>query len=473
MSQTIAIVGRPNVGKSRLFNALLKKRLAIVHDQPGITRDSNTEDLVPGLTLVDTGGWGLRKIKDVPKETEELFNAVEAQVDLAIEAADMVLFVVDGRTGPSALDDQIAKKLRCHSEKVMLIINKIDRQDTVFDEGEFIKYGFPRWQVVSAEHDRGIEGLRNNLLKLAPADVPAPSKSERRPSIAILGRPNVGKSSLTNALLRKNRAIVSSVSGTTRDPVSVELDYVGKKGTYHFRLVDTAGLKARAKVSSPVEVFSQMRARDILRKADVAILVIDALDGVTSQDKALAGEIQKAGKPIIVVVNKWDLAAEQFKEGAKIEGYETLKDFETACRESVEGSLFFTALAPIIFLSAKESFNLEKLLQEAQNVESQQDKTLSTPEINKLLTRLLWKNSPRNATGKIFKVYYAAQTGSRPYYLRLFCNQAAGINDSFRRYLSRGFAEHFETPGCPYFFSFVSKPKREWAKENHLRGRRK
>jgi len=439
--------------------------MAIVHDQPGVTRDSNTADLAPGLTLVDTGGWGLRKMKNAPKESEELAQAVEQQVDLSIEAADLILFIVDGRTGPSSLDDQIAKKLRPRSSKVMLVINKIDRQDTTFDEGEFIKMGFPRWEVVSAEHDRGIEGLRNTLLKLAPPDVVALAASPKRPTIAILGRPNVGKSSLTNALLQQHRTIVSPVSGTTRDPVAVDLDFIGKKDTYHFRLVDTAGLRQRAKVSSSLEVFSQMRSREILQRADVVVLVIDALDGITVQDRALAGEIQKAGKPIVVVVNKWDLAVEQFKDGAKIEGYETLKEFEAACRENVENALFFTAQAAIVFISAKEGFNLEKLLKEVQFVENQQDKTFATPDINQLLNRLLWKNSPRNATGKVFKVYYAVQTGNRPYYLKLFCNQAAGINDSFRRYLSRGFAEHFETPGCPYFFAFVSKPKREWPKK--------
>lgn len=463
MSKTIAIVGRPNVGKSRLFNALLKRRVAIVHDQPGVTRDPNTADLVPGLTLVDTGGWGLKKIKGLPKEAEGLPEAVEEQVQLAVEAAEEILFVVDGRAGVTALDDQIAKNLRSHRAKVTLIINKVDEEKIAVDEGEFIKLGFPRWQIVSAEHGRGIEGVRNTLLKMVPPPIPETDKKAPevlRPTLAVLGRPNVGKSSLTNALLRANRVIVSPLSGTTRDPVVVELDFKGRKQDYHFRLVDTAGLRHRTKVGSSVEVFSQMRARAILDQADVVVLVIDALDGVTSQDKMLAGEIQKAGKPIVVAVNKWDLAAERFAGDEKIYGYESLQDFETACRANIEDSLFFTAGAPIVFLSAKEGLNLEKLLKEANALQGKQDMDFSTPEVNKLLEKLLWKNAPRNATGKIFRVYYATQTGKRPYYLRLFCNQSEGINDSFRRYLSRGFAEHFEVGGCPFFFSFVSKERR-------------
>lgn len=458
-AKTIAIVGRPNVGKSRLFNALVKKRVAIVHDKPGVTRDPNIAELVAGLLLVDTGGWGLGQIKGQEKEAV-LAAAVEEQVELAVEAAEKILFVVDGRTGVSALDHQVARNLRAHKDKVTLIINKIDEAETAFDEGEFLRLGFASWQVISAEHDRGIEGLRNTLLKLAPKVEKKPEE-KKVPAVAILGRPNVGKSSLTNALLKKNKVIVSDISGTTRDPVSVDLEFVGRKETYRFKLVDTAGLRHRTKVGSSVEVFSQMRTREVLQKADVAVLVIDALEGVTSQDKLLAGEIQKTGKPLVVVVNKWDLAAARFVGEETIEGYQTLQEFEMACRESVESALFFTTGAPMVFLSAKESLNLEALLKEVKKIEAQQDKIFPTPEVNKLLSKLFWKNVPRNVSGKMFKVYYATQTGTRPYYFRLFCNQAVGVGDDFKRYLSKGFAEHFNCGGVPFFFHFVSKPRRE------------
>ena len=472
-NKTIAIVGRPNVGKSRLFNALVKKRVAIVHDQPGVTRDANTVELAKGLTLVDTGGWGLGKIKGMEKEAV-LAVAVEEQVNIAIEAAEKILMVVDGRMGATSLDEQIARKLRPYKDKVTLIINKIDQSDTKFDEGDFLRMGFTSWQVVSAEHDRGIEGLRNTLLKLAPKIEKTEKKKdgedkgeepakEKRPMLTIVGRPNVGKSSLVNALLKQNKVIVSPISGTTRDPVAIDLDFEGKKGTvYKFKLVDTAGLRHRTKVGSSVEVFSQMRTRESIEKADVCILIVDALDGVTSQDKMLAGEIQKLGKTLVVAVNKWDLAAERFEGENKIEGFETLQDFEAECRNNIESTLFFTAGAPIIFISAQKQTNLEKLLKETAKLEAQQDEMFSTPEVNKLLSKLLWKNSPRNATGKFFKIYYATQTGKRPYYFRLFCNQQEGVNDSFRRYLARGFAEHFECGGVPFFFHFVSKPEPKW-----------
>jgi GTP-binding protein len=463
MSKTVAIVGRPNVGKSRLFNALLKKRVAIVHDQPGVTRDPNAAELSAGLTLVDTGGWGLSQIKNISRQSNELAEAVENQVEIAIQAAEEILFVVDGRTGLTSLDDQIARKLRAYRDKVTLIINKIDEEKTEFDEGEFLKLGFPRWQVVSAEHGRGIEGVRNTLLKLAPAAAPETEAPIKRPALAIIGRPNVGKSSLMNALLKQNRVIVSPISGTTRDPVTVDLDYKGKGNkVYQFTLIDTAGLRHRTKVSSSVEVFSQMRARDVLEKTNVAVLIVDALDGITAQDKQLAGDIQKAGKPIVIVVNKWDMAAVQFAGGNKIDGYETLQEFEADCRRNIEEALFFTAQAPIVFISAKEDMNLEKVLKEAQAIEAKQDSTFSTPEVNKTLEKLIRKNAPRNATGKVFRVYYATQTGTRPYYFKLFCNQVEGVNDSFKRYLARGFSEQFDVGGCPIFFTFVSKPKREF-----------
>ncbi len=458
MGVTVAIVGRPNVGKSRLFNALLKRRVAIVHDQPGVTRDLNSAELAPGLTLVDTGGWGLGKIKNAKAENAEILARLEEQLSLAIEAADKILFVVDGRAGSTALDTQIASHLRPHKEKVLLVLNKVDSEEVAVDIGEFLRLGFAQWQYVSAEHGRGIEGVRNALLKLAPRDEPS---QPQKPTLAIMGRPNVGKSSLTNALLGEKRVIVSGESGTTRDPVAVDLTFVGKKGRkYEYRLVDTAGLRHRTKVASPVEVFSQIKTREALQGADIVVLLIDALDGVTSQDKLLAGEIQKAGKPLVIAINKWDLAKAGFTEGKRIEGYETLQEFEAACRENVEDALFFTAQTPILFLSAKEELNFEILLQIVQTTAARQDKTFPTPEVNRLLEQLLRKSIPRNTSGKIFKVYYATQTGKRPYRFKLFCNQVEGVNDSFKRYLAKGFVDYFEIAGCPIFFDFVSKPPR-------------
>jgi GTP-binding protein len=258
--------------------------------------------------------------------------------------------------------------------------------------------------------------------------------------------------------------IVSPVSGTTRDPVCADLDYQPQKGKpIHFRLIDTAGLRHRTKVGSPVEVFSQIKARQALEKSDIAILVVDAKEGVTKQDQLLADLIGETGKPFVIAVNKWDLALKAFQGDKIIEGYQTIKDFEVACKESLLEKLFFVSQVPFIFLSAKESINLDPLVKSAQKVEASQDQRWSTPQINRLVGEILMRNLPRNPTGKMFKVYYATQTGTRPYRVRLFCNQAEGVNDSFRRFFAREFAEHFGVEGCPVFFDFVSKPKRVWA----------
>jgi GTP-binding protein len=216
MSATIAIVGRPNVGKSRLFNALLGRKVAIVHDQPGVTRDANIAELTDGLDLVDTGGWGLSKTRGI--ENENLAQAVENQVAIATEQASAILFVVDGRNGLTALDSQIAQWLRPHHDLVTVVINKIDAEETPFDEGEISRLGFSRTWIVSAEHNRGIATLKSRLLPLARPE-PKPEATESRPAVCIIGRPNVGKSSLINALVHSSRMIVSPVSGTTRDPV--------------------------------------------------------------------------------------------------------------------------------------------------------------------------------------------------------------------------------------------------------------
>jgi GTPase len=463
MPVTIAIVGRPNVGKSRLFNALLGRKAAIVHDQPGVTRDPNIAEIAPGLDLVDTGGWGLSQVIKGHHEEAELLAAVENQVAIAVEEASAILFVVDGRSGLTSLDQQIASWLRPFKEKVTVIINKMDSDDVAMDEGEIARLGFKKSWLTSAEHNKGIDTLRSRLLPLAPKEPSvAPSDAEvHRPVICIIGRPNVGKSSLTNALLKSPKMIVSPLSGTTRDPVAVDLDYKGKKGLdCHFRLIDTAGLRHRTKVESSVEVFSQIKARQAMDSADIVIFVLDATEGVTSQDKLLSGQVIEAGKPFVVAVNKWDLAAKSFEGDRKLEGYDSLEAFERACREDLEGALFFVANAPFVFLSAKEGVNLDKLLAATQKVEASQDQHWATPEINKLFSALLWKNMPRNATGKFFKIYYATQTSCRPYRVKAFCNNVEGVNDAFRRYLSRGFAEHFGVEGCPVFFDFVSKPKR-------------
>ncbi len=305
MSRTVAIVGRPNVGKSRLFNRLARKRISIVHDQPGVTRDIISAPIADGdYMLLDTGGLGLKGGETV----RELIAASERQVDFAIEAADVVLLVIDGLEGLTALDEKIAGQLRRTGKSIITVVNKADFGEEKIDVGQVHRLGLGEPIFVSAEHGRGEELLRDEILRrLGPSESgEAPARTAADPlCVCFVGRPNVGKSSLSNRLLASDRLIVSPVPGTTRDAVEIPFEYKGRDGRMHpFRLIDTAGIRAQTKLSSPVEYFSRLRSLDAIKNTDVVFLVLDAVEGVTQQDKAVAGEAVKEHKPIVVVVNK-------------------------------------------------------------------------------------------------------------------------------------------------------------------------
>src|SRR5471032_1548456 len=297
MNRTVAIVGRPNVGKSRLFNRLARKRISIVHDQPGITRDVISADIADGAyTLLDTGGIGYKGV-DTPAA---LTAASETQVDFAIATAALILFVVDGLEGMTSLDEKIAGMLRRSKKPVRLVVNKADFDDTKVDLAAAYRLGLGEPLRVSAEHGTGETELRNAIIEsLGPApdeDAAAlAAKTSTDPlCVCFIGRPNVGKSSLSNRLLQSDRLIVSPTPGTTRDSVELPFEFRGRDGNlYPFRLIDTAGLKAATKLASPVEYFSRLRSLDAIKQTDVVFLVLDAVDGVTQQDKAIAGEAIK------------------------------------------------------------------------------------------------------------------------------------------------------------------------------------
>jgi GTP-binding protein len=308
MNRTVAIVGRPNVGKSRLFNRLARRRISIVHDQPGVTRDVSSAEIREGdYTLLDTGGIGYKGV-DTPAA---LTKASEQQVDFAMATASLILFVIDGLSGLSSLDEKIAAMLRKSKKKVRLVINKADFDDDKIQLAEAYRLGLGEPLRVSAEHGRG-EGELRDAIADALGTITVETEVVRDPAKALtvcfIGRPNVGKSSLSNNLLKSDRLIVSDVPGTTRDSVELTFEFEGRDGNkYPFRLIDTAGIKAATKLASPVEYFSRLRSLDAIKNTDVVFLVLDALDGVTQQDKAIAGEAIKEKKPIVIVVNKWDL----------------------------------------------------------------------------------------------------------------------------------------------------------------------
>ena len=464
MNRIVAIVGRPNVGKSRLFNRLARKRISIVHDQPGITRDVISAEIREGgYTLLDTGGLGYKGV-DTPAA---LTKSSEQQVDFAIAAASLILFVVDGLSGLSSLDEKIAAMLRKSKKKVRLVVNKADFDDSKVALDEAYRLGLGEPLRVSAEHGNGEEDLRAAIAEvLGPAPVESEGSTTKTAAdplcICFIGRPNVGKSSLSNRLLKSDRLIVSEVPGTTRDAIELPFDFVGRDGKkYPFRLIDTAGIKAATKLASPVEYFSRLRSLDAIRNTDVVFLVLDALDGVTHQDKAIAGEAIKEGKPIVIVVNKWDLVQAAFKKQGGFHPYKSERDYREKYEHALFERLFFTPGSPLIFVSAMSGFEIDRMLNSAVKLNRTLDKKMPTAKLNQVLGHLAERNPPAAIAGKRFRVYYATHTGTRPFRIKLFCNREEKLTEQYRRYLEAGVVEEFDLKGCPIYFDLVGKQKDE------------
>lgn len=463
MSRTVAIVGRPNVGKSRLFNRLARKRISIVHDQPGVTRDVISAEIAEGgYTLLDTGGLGL---KGTETSTQELIAASEDQVAFAIDTADLILFVIDGLSGVTALDERIASSLRRGKKDVLLVLNKADFNDDKVELADAYKLGLGEPLRVSAEHGRGEEELRNAILaKLGPAPVQEEStKTADDPlCVCFIGRPNVGKSSLSNRLLKSDRLIVSDVPGTTRDAVELPFEFKGRDGKmYPFKLIDTAGIKAATKLASPVEYFSRLRSLDAIKQTDVVFLVLDAIEGVTQQDKAIAGEVIKEGKPIVIVVNKWDLVHEAFKRPEGVQGYKSEREFREKFEAALFDRLFFTPGAPVVFVSALSGYEVDRMLNAAVKLNRQLDTKLQTARLNQVLTYLAERTPPPAIAGRRFRIYYATQTSHRPFRIKIFCNREEKLTESYRRYLEAGIVKEFGINGCPVYFDLVGKTRED------------
>ena len=436
MSRTVAIVGRPNVGKSRLFNRLAKRRISIVHDQPGVTRDVISAEIRDGdYTLLDTGGIGYKGI-DTPAA---LTVASELQVDFAIATASLILFVIDGLSGLSSLDEKIAAMLRKSKKKVRLVINKADFDDDKIQLSEAYRLGLGEPLRVSAEHGRGEGELRDAIIDgLGPIETEGDGVRDPAKALTVcfIGRPNVGKSSLSNNLLQSDRLIVSPVPGTTRDSVELGFEFTGRDGKkYPFRLIDTAGIKAATKLASPVEYFSRLRSLDAIKNTDVVFLVLDAMDGVTQQDKAIAGEAIKEKKPIVVVVNKWDLVKEAFKKQGGFHPYKSERDYREKYEKALFEKLYFTPGSPLIYVSAVSGYEVIGFLSE--------------------------RTPPPAVGGKRFRVYYVTQTGTRPFRMKLFCNREEKLTEQYRRYLEAGLVAEFDLAGCPIYFDLVGKEKHD------------
>jgi GTP-binding protein len=434
-SATVAIVGRPNVGKSTLFNRLVGKRQAIVHDQPGVTRDRivGAAEVGSGLVvqLIDTGGLAL---------AEDPLG-LSKQVYLAVEESDILLLMVDGREGLLAADRAVWDALRPYGKKVVLVVNKADTRAAREGIGEFWGLGLSDVVLVSAEHGAGIEELRETVARLtaeggteAPAPALDPAGLEPAaappPPIAIVGRPNVGKSSLLNKLLGETRVLVSPFAGTTRDPIDTLLEHDGKP----YLLIDTAGIRRRSQVSGTPEELAVMMARRQIERAEVALLVIDVTQGITSGDLAIAGTIWELGRAAVVILNKWDLL--------DAEGRRKLEEQWPRLQELL-------AEPPRVNLSALTGRGVNKVLAAVDGVLAAYHARLGTGETNRLFEQAVRAHSAPSKDGREWKLYYATQVADGPPTFMLFANRTLDRNDPYRRYLGNRVRDALGLHGVP------------------------
>ena len=471
MPGTIAIVGRPNVGKSALFNRIARRRIAIVHDQPGVTRDRVTAEAEwrgRAFSLVDTGGIGL-----IPGEKSEdiIATATVDQVNLAIEAADAIIFVVDMQSAILPLDEEVAQHLRQSGKPTLLAINKSDHAEAEQHAVEFAALGFEQTFPVSALHDRGIGALMQATLEHLPEGDSTLNPQPSTLNLAIVGRPNVGKSSIINALTESDRVIVSDIPGTTRDAVDVPFTIETDGRQQPCLLIDTAGLRKKSRVKDSLEYFSVTRTADAIKRCDIAVLVIDAETGIVEQDKKIADLITKHHRACIVVINKWDLTTEAVKEARKKEiDRRRKKDRARDDREKrlttlgefgqwVQEQLFFLDYAPVIFTSALDGFQLDRLLEAIRYVADQWQQQVPTPLLNRALHDAVNIRQPPNKTGKRFKLYYATQIKQSPPTFTLFVNAPEVYTDNYDKYLTRHLRDAFGFEGCPLRLLVKARPK--------------
>ncbi len=447
----VAIVGRPNVGKSTLFNRLVGERRAVVYDVPGTTRDriyGTVEWQGRVFDIVDTGGLdptaGQSGREPLSVDSADFIEAIREQVQAAVQEADAVLFVVDARDGVTPADEQVAEVLRrlqkpkdgAMHPPVLLVVNKVDDVPNPAEIMEFYRLGFGDPLPISALHGKGVGDMLDRLLEVLPY---APRYREEEEDeairVAIVGRPNVGKSSLLNRLVGQERVLVSPIPGTTRDAIDTPIRYYGRD----IFLVDTAGIRRRGRIEMGVEKFSVLRALRALQRADVALLVIDATEGVVAQDQHIAGFIVDAGVSAIIVVNKWDAIE---KDEFTINRY----------TEYVRARLKFLDYAPILFVSAKTGQRVSRILPTVLEVADARRQRIPTSRLNRILQQAMEAHPPPGKGGKVFKIYFAAQVGKPPPTIVLHVNDPDLAHFSYLRYLENRIREEFPYPGTPIRF---------------------
>jgi GTP-binding protein len=449
----LAIVGRPNVGKSTLFNRIVGRRIAIVHHEAGVTRDrisatAHWRDKT--FEAVDTGGIAFM---DDEKTVDALAAATQRQAEVAIEMASAIVLLVDVAEGLTPLDQEIARKLRASGKPIFLAVNKTDNAARVAGAAEFSALGLEQMFSISAAHGGGVPELLDTIATGFVASTAI--ETAPVPRIAVVGRPNAGKSALINAILKDDRTIVSEIPGTTRDSVDVPFMLRQGDAVKPYMLVDTAGLRHRSKIRSSVDQFGLMRAERSIRECDIAVLVLDAVAGVTTQDKRIAGQIAEARRGCVILVNKWDLAAEQERSAMSGKAKTTKdrrsqpKSFREEYLEALRRELFFASWAPVLFASAKTGVGLGELFGLLGRVEREMARRVDTPQLNRLIERTLETYSPPIVSGKRFKIYYAFQKATHPPTFTLFVNDVRCLTQHYERYLIARIRGVWGFDGCP------------------------
>ncbi|MBN2467766.1 MAG: ribosome biogenesis GTPase Der [Deltaproteobacteria bacterium] len=438
MKKSIAIVGRPNVGKSTLFNRLSRKNRAIIDDVPGVTRDRNYADVQWNdllFTLIDTGGFEA-------DSKQQMVRLVHNQALTAIEEADIILFLTDGKDSLTPVDLDLVNLLRTVAKPVFYCINKVDgprHEDSLYD---FYQTGIDRWFQISAQHSRGVDELMDAVAALLPEQTISPEE-ENLTKVAVLGRPNVGKSSLVNRILGVDRVIVDETPGTTRDAIDTPLTFNRQK----YLIIDTAGIRRKSRIDESLEKYSVTASLRAISRCDVGLIILDAHQGITEQDVKIAGQVYNRGKACMLVVNKWDLVE---KDNSTVGQYVTI----------IKTTMKFLDFAPILFVSALSGQRVPTLLEKATDCVTQFQKRVPTSDLNNTVERIMRKHPPPHFHGKEVKFYYASQVDTGPPTFAFFTNRPEAIHFSYERHVENQLREAYGFEGTPLRIFFRGKNRR-------------
>ena len=436
----VAIVGRPNVGKSTFFNKIVGRRVSIVEDTPGVTRDriyAEAEWNGVHFALIDTGGIE-------PASQDIILSQMREQAQIAMDMADVILFIVDCKDGLTHADEEVAMMLRRTGKRVILVVNKIDNPAKLgIDFYDFWELGIGEPIAISAANMLNFGDVLDEIVASFPDD--ADLEEDDSIKIAMIGKPNVGKSSLVNALLNENRVIVSPIAGTTRDSIDTPFEWGGDKYT----LIDTAGIRRKSKVNEDIERYSVIRATAAIERCDVCMLVIDAVEGITEQDKKIAGIAHEAGKGIIVVVNKWDLIKKETN---------TMRDY----RRAMESELLFMSYAPSVFISVLEKQRIFEVMKLAKVVAENRSMRIPTGQLNSLLNDAILMKQPPSDKGRRLKIYYVTQVGVKPPLFSFQINDRELMHFSYARYLENKIRDSFGFEGTSIKFVFREKGEKDY-----------